>query len=115
MTRPTSHSSLDTSRVGGREIVYPTNPQYVEPGILVKMVRPTYPRLALDYRMQGPVILSVHITEEGKVTVLKAVSGPLVLVPAAVAAVSQWTYSPASFNGAPVSTSTLIRLNFRLQ
>jgi TonB family protein len=81
---------------------------------LVSQVRPQYPPLAKQARIQGTVRLSAVIGTDGDVKHLEVVSGHPLLVPAAVEAVRQWVYKPTLLNGTPVEVITQIDINFAL-
>ncbi len=55
------------------------------------------------------------ITVDGTIRDLRVMSGPPLLVAAALAAVQQWRYQPTLLNGAPVEVATEIEVNFMLQ
>lgn len=79
-----------------------------------RMVRPEYPALAKQARIQGKVVLAVVIDKAGQVSNIELVSGHPLLAPAAVAAVQQWTYKPTLLNGNPVDVMTQVDVNFTL-
>ena len=81
--------------------------------ILVKP-EPTYPAIAKAARIQGTVILSATISKSGTIENLTVVSGPQMLVPAAVDAVHNWRYRPYLLNGQPVEVQTLVNVTFTL-
>lgn len=81
---------------------------------LIEKVAPVYPPEAKQAGTQGTVRLAVDIGTDGKVERLNAVSGPDVLVQAAVEAVKQWTYKPVLLNGQPVEVATTVDVNFTL-
>lgn len=81
---------------------------------LVHQIRPAYPPLAKQARIQGQVLLSAVISREGRIQELRLVSGHPLLAPAAMAAVRQWLYSPTLLNGDPVEVLTTIEVNFTL-
>jgi len=54
------------------------------------------------------------ISQEGTIESLKVVSGPPLLVKAAVDAVSQWRYQPTLLDGRPVEVATEIEVSFTL-
>jgi protein TonB len=79
-------------------------------------VEPVYPELARRARIEGDVTLRAVIYEDGLVgdiEVLAAPRGDLGFVEAALAAVRQWRYRPASQAGRPVAVY-LGRVHFRL-
>ncbi|MBL8231419.1 MAG: M56 family metallopeptidase [Bryobacterales bacterium] len=79
-----------------------------------RMVRPEYPALAKQARIQGKVVLAVVIDKTGQVSNIELVSGHPLLAPAAVTAVQQWTYKPTLLNGNPVDVLTQVDVNFTL-
>ncbi len=83
-------------------------------GMLIRRVEPAYPALAKSARIQGPVVLVAIISKAGTIENLHAVSGPPLLVPATIAAVSQWRYRPYILNGEPIEVETQITVNFYL-
>lgn len=60
------------------------------------MVRPEYPQLARDLKMQGIVRLQATVSADGKVLNVKEKGGNPVLVDAAVKAVKKWKYESAA-------------------
>jgi protein TonB len=83
-------------------------------GNLLRRVEPVYPPLAKTARIQGSVVLVAVISKAGTIDNLHAVSGPPMLVPAAVNAVSQWRYRPYILNNEPIEVETQITVNFLL-
>jgi protein TonB len=81
--------------------------------VLLSSTRPAYPEFARRTGIVGDVEVEITIGENGRVTRASAVTGPSVLHAAAVAAVMQWRYQPATENGAPVSTRRRVRLSFQ--
>jgi TonB family protein len=86
----------------------------VEQAQLVRRVAPSYPPLAKQARVQGVVKLSATIGTDGKLYNIRVVSGPSLLLGAAIAAVEQWRYIPTRLNGLPVKAPTQIDVNFSL-
>ena len=82
--------------------------------MLVHQVKPTYPPLARQARIQGMVVLQAAIGKDGNIQNLKVVSGHPMLAPAALEAVKQWKYKPYFLNGEPVEVDTTINVNFTL-
>lgn len=93
-------------------------PRHISPEIqehrLIHRVRPVYPKLAREARIQGTVTLAALIDESGSVERLKLISGHPFLVKAALDAVKQWRYLPATINGVPVPVVTTISVTFSL-
>ncbi len=86
----------------------------VTEGMLIHKITPVYPRLAINIRQQGTVLLQATIGRDGTIQNLHAVSGPPFLVPAALDAVRQWRYRPYLLNNEPVEVETQITVNFTL-
>ncbi len=83
-------------------------------GNLVHKVQPDYPPLARQARIQGAVVLQAVISRDGTIENLQVLSGHLMLVPSALAAVKQWRYRPYFLNGEPVEVETQVTVNFVL-
>jgi len=86
----------------------------VEAAKLIGMVRPFYPSIARQAHVEGTVVLSAIIGSDGTVEFLHYVSGPPLLVQAALDAVRQWRYEPTLLNGRPVAVATTIKVIFTL-
>lgn len=86
----------------------------VAQGLLIRQVKPQYPILAQQARVQGTVVLQALIGKDGTVQDLRVVSGHPLLTGAAIAAVKQWLYRPYSLNGEAVAVDTQIIVNFTL-
>jgi TonB family protein len=89
-------------------------PPTVAESSVLRRVEPEYPEDARQMRLQGPVVLDVHIRQDGSVQGITLVSGQPLLVQAAKDAVEQWRFKPRSVNGHPAAMETRITLNFRL-
>jgi protein TonB len=83
-------------------------------GNLIYKVQPLYPPLARSARIQGTVLLRAVISRAGTIENLQALSGPPMLIHAALDAVSQWRYRPYLLNGEPVEVETQVTVNFSL-
>jgi len=88
--------------------------QGVVSGLKVRDVKPNYPPLARQARIQGTVVLHAVISKEGAIEGLTLVSGHPMLAPAAIDAVKQWRYKPYLLNGEPVEVDTEVQVNFTL-
>lgn len=86
----------------------------VSQGLLIHQVKPSYPALARQARIQGQVVLQAVIGKDGSIQNLRAVGGHPMLTPAAIDAVRQWRYKPYYLNGEPVEVDTQITVNFTL-
>ena len=82
---------------------------------LISSVAPVYPALAKNQHVSGNVQIDALIDATGRVTTMKVVSGPTLLQQAAMDALKQWKYQPASLDGKPVSMHLTVTLQFRLQ
>ncbi len=83
------------------------------PPLILKVVKPVYPPVALQARMGGLVILRVLVSEAGQpleVDVLRAAPGGL--TEAAIAAVRKWTFTPATKGDEPVRAWTTVPIPF---
>jgi periplasmic protein TonB len=82
---------------------------------LISSTRPVYPPLAKTSNVEGDVLIALEIDATGKVTGAKATAGPVFLRQAAVEAVRNWKYEPATLNGKPASTQITVKIQFRLK
>ena len=95
----------------------PTHPLRIShwaEGNLVYRVQPTYPPIARQARIQGPVQLRAIISKSGTIERLTVESGHPMLSGAAIEAVRQWRYRPYLLNDEPVEIETEITVNFVL-
>lgn len=87
----------------------------VKPPAVTHRVDPRYPPEARAARVQGIVIIEAMIDETGRVAdarVLKPL--PFGLAEAALEAVRQWIFEPATIEGRPVPVIFNLTINFRL-
>ncbi|HKV26525.1 MAG TPA: energy transducer TonB [Candidatus Acidoferrum sp.] len=75
---------------------------------------PEYPSIARSARIQGVVVISAILDEQGNVVEMKIVSGPVLLYQSALSAVSRWKYQPTYLNGEPISVEMNILVTFQL-
>jgi TonB family protein len=87
----------------------------VKPARLLSPVSPVYPMLAKSQHVVGDVRIDALIDTNGHVSAMKVVSGPTLLHQAAMDALRQWKYQPATLDGQPVSMHLTVTLQFRLQ
>ena len=80
----------------------------------LERTQPVYPAIAKAAHVQGTVVLHAIISKEGAVEQLQLVSGPPLLVSAAMDAVRQWRYRPTLLNGEAVEVDTTIQVVFTL-
>ena len=80
-----------------------------------KSVLPEYPVEARELNLQGVVILEALVDESGKVFATDVIDSPAnQLSQAAVAAVQNWEFSPATEDGQPVMQVVRIPIAFNL-
>jgi TonB family protein len=84
----------------------------VRPAELSTRREPVYPPLARQSRVGGAVKVDVKIGTDGRVKEVKAIEGHPMLRGAAVEAVKQWIYKPATLNGQPVESNSRVEINF---
>ncbi len=77
-------------------------------------VRPNYPLLARQMKVQGSVILQALISKDGVIQNLRVVSGPHILASAAQDAVRQWHFKPHYQGSEAVETQAKITVNFTI-
>jgi protein TonB len=82
---------------------------------LLSAVPPVYPALAKNQHISGNVLVDALIDTDGHVTTMKVVSGPTLLHQAAMDALRQWRYQPATLDGKPVPMHLTVTIQFRLQ
>lgn len=83
-------------------------------GSVLHRVEPIYPEEARQQKIQGAVVLEIHIGRDGAVQDAKLVSGQQSLADAAMAAVKQWKFKPRVEQGQAVEMQTRVTLNFRM-
>ncbi|MCU1330212.1 MAG: TonB family protein [Bryobacterales bacterium] len=76
--------------------------------------KPSYPPLAKAARVQGTVRLTAIVGTDGTIRNLRLISGPPLLVQAALQTVATWRYQPTLLNGVPVDVVTEVDVNFTL-
>jgi TonB family protein len=84
------------------------------PCYLTYRVEPVYPPEAQEKQIEGVVKIQQVIGADGRVRSVKLLSGPPLLVPAALEAVRYWRYLPALLNGQPIETEKDVEIEFRL-
>jgi len=81
---------------------------------ITHMVEPVYPPIAKTAHISGTVVLHAIIEKDGTVGELTYISGPPLLMKAAIDAVKQWTYAPTFLNGKAVRVDTVVSIVFTL-
>jgi TonB family protein len=82
---------------------------------LTRPVRPEYPLLARQMKVQGAVGMIATIGKDGGIQTLKVTSGPAILAGAAREAVKQWRFKPYLQDGQPVETEANITVDFTIR
>ena len=97
---------FDDSAGGNAPVVFgaDTNSSDVQP---ISKVDPTYPPLARQARIQGPVVMNVSVGIDGKVSNIRVITGHPLLIQSAIEAVKQWVF-PAQAD----TVSTTVAVNF---
>lgn len=86
----------------------------VQQAQIIHQIRPVYPPLARQARIQGTVRLQAIIAKDGSIIQLEVIQGHPLLVQAATDAVKQWRYRPTLLNNEPVEVVTTIDVVFML-
>jgi len=86
----------------------------VQAAKLLRKVIPVYPKLAIAAHISGTVRLMGVVAKDGTVQQIRVVSGPALLVEAALDAVRQWVYRPTMLNNKPVEVIAPIDVIFTL-
>jgi protein TonB len=106
-------NSLQREDANARRVIkVPGNAQASK---LIRKIEPIYPQKAKDKRINGNVIMEVLVNEKGIVESIVPKSGPYLLVPAAVAAVQNWAYSPTLLNGEAVPVLATVAVIFQMR
>lgn len=87
----------------------------LQSAVLLQRVAPTYPIGALQAKVQGEVSVNATIGKDGVPKDLKLIKGDERLVTAALTAIRQWRYRPATLGGAPIETQTVVTVRFELK
>lgn len=87
----------------------------VKPARLLSSPQPSYPSLAKAQHVGGDVKIDALIDTTGRVTTMKIVSGPTLLQQAAMDALRNWKYQPATLDSKPVPMHLTVTIQFRLQ
>ena len=82
--------------------------------VVSQPVKPSYPLLARQMKVEGSVILQALIGRDGLIQNLHVVSGPPILAGAAEEAVKQWHFKPHYQGADAVETQARITVNFTI-
>jgi TonB family protein len=81
---------------------------------LISQPMPVYPEIGKKAHIAGTVLLHAIIGKDGTVQDLQYISGPPLLMRAAMDAVRQWRYKPTLLNGNSVAVDTTVAVTFTL-
>ena len=99
-----SLARLTPIRVGGN----------VKAPVKVTDVKPVYPPDAMTARVQGVVIIETIVGPDGSIENARVLRPVPMLSDAALAAASQWRFTPTELNGTPVAVMLTVTVNFTL-
>ena len=85
--------------------------EFVDASVM-KKAKPIYPSGAKTMGVSGKVEVKVVISESGRVIEATAVSGHVALRAAAESAARQWVYKPATLDGVPMKTESVLTFTF---
>ncbi len=96
--------------------LYPQELSHTTEPTVIHKTEPQYTKEALDAKVEGVVILSSMIGEDGVPSDVKLVRGlGMGLDEKAVECLQQWRFKPATnYFNEPVSTKVTVEMNFRL-
>ena len=86
----------------------------VKPPKAIYAPAPEFSPLARRANLAGVVVLDAVVDEHGNVVKLHAVSGPGLLIGAALKAVARWKFEPTILDGKPISIEMEVRVTFHL-
>ena len=92
----------------------PANVQRRSDCYLLYRVEPLYPREAKARHIEGTVTIHLQIGTDGRVQNLRELSGPSLLVPAALDAAREWRFIPALVDGQAVEAEKDVSIIFQL-
>ena len=108
-----SHSTPEMSDVPAVQKPASKKRVFIAP-VLLRRVTPDYPPLAREARVSGTVQVEATIDKEGRPISTRAFSGPMMLRIAAGDAVMGFRYKPATLNGEPMQSTTVVDIVFHL-
>jgi TonB family protein len=87
----------------------------LQAAVLEQRVAPVYPSIAMASRVEGDVLVNATIGTDGVPRNLKVIRGDQRLIPAALSAIGQWRYRPATLGGRPIETQIVVTITFQLK
>ena len=88
-------------------------PSRLQAGKLVSYVLPRNPRPEDRYGTEETVKVRATIGQQGLVTEIRPVSGPIFLLSSTMSAVRLWRYKPTLLNGSPIETHQDVTIIFK--
>ena len=79
---------------------------------LLKAPEPVMPPAVRAARIRGTVRMEAEIDKDGRVAALRVLSGPALLMSAAMEAAKYYEYTPGTLRGVPIWISTTIEVKF---
>jgi protein TonB len=111
-------SSLPGAGTAAHRTAPPAPPLYVPSTTMIAYAlsapQPSYPK-DQPRGISGTVVVQITISQEGYVTEIRVVSGPIEMRPATVQAVQAWRFKPYLVNGTPAEVTTTLGFLFRGQ
>ena len=89
-------------------------PSRLQAGKLVSYVLPRNPRPEDRYGTEETVKVRATVGQQGLVTEIRPVSGPIFLLSSTVSAVRLWRYKPTLLNGSPIETHQDVTIIFKV-
>jgi TonB family protein len=96
------------------ELKSQTSAASLQIGSLISRVDPIYPEDAKRQNIEGTVKVHAIVGTDGAVQGMEGISGPPLLVSAALSAVRQWRYKPTLLGDQPIETGQDITIVFQL-
>lgn len=90
----------------------PANPPPTREAHLLTVTPPQYPPIAIQRGISGKVRLQAEVAADGSVRNVKTLGGSAVLADAAMKAVRNWVYQPATVDSRPVPSTVQIEIVF---
>lgn len=108
-------AGLEAPRIVPPEGQSGLRPSALQSAVLLQRAAPVYPSDAIELRLQGEVLVNATIGTNGIPKNLKVLKGDQRLVTAALTAIRQWRYRPATLDGQPIETQTDVTVSFQLK
>lgn len=86
----------------------------VEQQLFIGGDKPVYPSIAMIAHIEGVVRAQILVSKDGSVTNARYLSGPPLLMRAALESVKTWKFKQALVNGQPVEVETVAEVSFYL-